>query len=91
MSYLRFITNQYDVFTEKIPCVMSYHGQLRATYWYFTSFFFFTDCYEYITECYYSSKLILVSYDLFPCCYITNSYELVTNIYESYDFLPKII
>ena len=29
----------------------------------------FMDCYEYITECYYSSKFLCVSYDLFTCCY----------------------
>ena len=29
----------------------------------------FTDCYEYIIECYYSSKLLCVSDDLFTCCY----------------------
>ena len=29
----------------------------------------FTDCYEYITECNYSSKLLRVNYDLFTCCY----------------------
>ena len=43
----------------------------------------FTDCYEYITECYYSLKILRISYNQFTCCY-----ELVTSIY---DFLPKNI
>ena len=43
-----------------------------------------TDCNEYITECYYSSKLLRVSYDLFPCYY-----ELITSIYESLRFFAK--
>ena len=48
-------------------------SNLRAFY----EFFFFTDCYEYITECYYSSKFLRVSYDLFTCCYeqLRVSYE----------------
>jgi len=29
----------------------------------------FTDCYEYITESYDSSKLLRVSHNLFACCY----------------------
>jgi len=29
----------------------------------------FTDCYEYITENYDSSKLLRVSHGLFTCCY----------------------
>ena len=42
----------------------------------------FTDCYEYITGCYYSSKFLRV---------VTNSYELVTSIYESLRFVCQKI
>ena len=40
----------------------------------------FTYCYEYITECNYSSKRLRV---------VTNSYELVTSIYESLRFVAN--
>ena len=67
----------YDVFTAK------FHDLLRITTSYLRAFYeLFTDCYEYNTECYDSSKLLRVSYDLFTCCY--ESYELVTSIYESF-------
>ena len=39
-----------------------------------------TDCYEYITECCYSSKLLLVSYD---CLRVLSPYDFLTqNIYK---------
>ena len=68
MSYLRFITDYYDIFTEKC------HGLLRVVTDNYEQLMgilrvFFTDCYEYITDCYYLSKLLRVSYDLFTCCY----------------------
>ena len=48
----------------------------------------FTDCYEYITECYYSSKLLRVSYDLFTCCYeqlrVNYEYLRVLTIAKNY-------
>ena len=54
----------YDVFTAK------FHDLLRITTSYLRAFYeLFTDCYEYNTECYDSSKLLRVSYDLFTCCY----------------------
>ena len=51
----------YDVFTEKfdgLPVVMDNYKQLTDI------LRVFTDCYEYITECYYSSKLLQPVYVL---------------------------
>ena len=65
--YLQFIMSYYDVFMTKFHDlfwdVTDTMSNLRAFYK------LFTECYEYITECYYSSRLVHVSNDLFMCCY----------------------
>ena len=79
---LRIITCCYDIVTAEFHDLLRVVTETTSKLRIFDELF--TDCYEYITKSYDSSKILRVSYALF-----TKSYELVTSIYEYLRFFGK--